>query len=66
MQPLGSGHDAERVAPANSNRGGTPACDFNRAALTTTARELYDQVLKPHPNRMNPSALWASARALKP
>ncbi len=51
---------------ANSNRGGTPARDFNRAAQATTAREVYDQVLKPHPNRMNPSALWASARALKP
>ena len=41
--------------------------DFDRATETaSTARELYDQMLKLHPNRMNPTALWASARAMKP
>ena len=41
--------------------------DFDRATETaSTARELYDQMLKLHPIRMNPTALWASARAMKP
>jgi len=33
---------------------------------TTTARELYDQMLSLYPDRVNPGALWTSARALKP
>jgi glyoxylase-like metal-dependent hydrolase (beta-lactamase superfamily II) len=33
---------------------------------TTTARELYDQMLSLYPDRVNPGMLWASARALKP
>ena len=41
--------------------------DFDRLAeTTTTARELYDQVLSLYPQRVNPGALWLSARALKP
>jgi hypothetical protein len=41
--------------------------DFNRIAETrTTARDLYNQVLKLHRGRLNPGALWTSARALKP
>jgi len=41
--------------------------DFDRVAqATTTARELYDQVLSLYPQRVNPGALWSSARALKP
>ncbi len=40
--------------------------DFDRVAQTTTARELYDQVLSLYPQRVNPGALWSSARALKP
>src|SRR5712692_1095008 len=40
--------------------------DFDRLAeTTTTARELYDQVLSLYPQRVNPGALWLSARALK-
>ena len=40
--------------------------DFDRIAETTaTARELYDQVLALYPERVNPSMLWWSARALK-
>lgn len=40
--------------------------DVDRIAeSTTTARELYDQVLALHPDRVNPGALWHSARALK-
>jgi hypothetical protein len=40
--------------------------DFDRLAeTTTTARELYDQMLKLHPFRMNMGTLWSSARALK-
>jgi len=41
--------------------------DFDRLApLTTTARELYDEMLQLYPNRANPGSLWGSARAAKP
>jgi glyoxylase-like metal-dependent hydrolase (beta-lactamase superfamily II) len=42
--------------------------DFDRVAgTTTTARELYDQMLELYPDRVNPGlALWNSARAAKP
>jgi glyoxylase-like metal-dependent hydrolase (beta-lactamase superfamily II) len=40
--------------------------DFDRLAqTTTTARELYDQMLSLYPERINPGRLWASARAVK-
>ncbi len=40
---------------------------FDRVAeTTTTARELYDQMFSLYPDRVNPGALWTSARALKP
>jgi glyoxylase-like metal-dependent hydrolase (beta-lactamase superfamily II) len=40
--------------------------DFDRLAeTTTTARELYDQMLLLYPQRVNPDALWSSARAIK-
>ena len=41
--------------------------DFDRLAATTqTAQELYDEMLKLHPTRVNPGwALWSSARAVK-
>ncbi len=40
--------------------------DFDRiAGTTTTARELYDQMLSLYPDRVNPGALWWSARAVK-
>jgi glyoxylase-like metal-dependent hydrolase (beta-lactamase superfamily II) len=42
--------------------------DFDRlAGTTTTAQELYDNMLELYPNRINPGwALWSSARAVKP
>jgi glyoxylase-like metal-dependent hydrolase (beta-lactamase superfamily II) len=41
--------------------------DFDRIAdATSTAQELYDQVLTLHPDRINPDALWLSAQAAKP
>jgi glyoxylase-like metal-dependent hydrolase (beta-lactamase superfamily II) len=41
--------------------------DFDRLAGTTTARELYDEMLELYPERVNPGeALWLSARAVKP
>jgi len=41
--------------------------DFERLAMqTTTARELYDQMLKLYPDWGNPGALWTSVRAIKP
>jgi len=40
--------------------------DFDRVAgTTTTARELYDKMLELYPDRVNPGALWLSARAVK-
>ena len=40
--------------------------DFDRlVTTTTTAQELYDQMLQLYPNRVNPGwALWGSARAM--
>ena len=39
--------------------------DFDKvAADTRAARNLYDQMLSLHPDRENPGALWASARAV--
>ena len=41
--------------------------DFERlAGTTTTAKELFDQMLEIYPDRINPGALWSSARAAKP
>ena len=41
--------------------------DFERLAMqTTTARELYDQMLKLYPDWGNPGALWTSVGAVKP
>jgi hypothetical protein len=40
--------------------------DFERLALqTTTALELYDQMLKLYPDWGNRGALWTSVRAIK-
>jgi glyoxylase-like metal-dependent hydrolase (beta-lactamase superfamily II) len=36
------------------------------AETTSTALELYEQMLALYPDRVNPDALWASARTLKP
>ena len=42
-------------------------CDFEHLATqTTTARELYDQMLELYPDWVNPGALWSSVRAVKP
>jgi hypothetical protein len=41
--------------------------DFERFALqATTARDLYDQMLKLYPEWGNRGALWSSVRAVKP
>lgn len=41
--------------------------DFDRVVEeTATARELYDAMRALYPDRVNPGALWLSARALKP
>src|SRR6202790_4691009 len=41
--------------------------DFERLAIqTTTARELYDQMLKLYPDWGNPGTLWTSVQAVKP
>jgi hypothetical protein len=36
------------------------------AESTQTAAQLYEQMLAVYPARLNPGALWSSARALKP
>jgi hypothetical protein len=33
---------------------------------TSTAQDLYDQVLALYPDRINPDALWPSAQGVKP
>ena len=39
--------------------------DFGRVAeMTTTARELYDEMLELYPDRANAGSLWGSARAV--
>jgi glyoxylase-like metal-dependent hydrolase (beta-lactamase superfamily II) len=41
--------------------------DFDRVAEeTATARDLYDAMRALYPDRVNPGALWSSARAVKP
>ena len=41
--------------------------DFERLAMqTTTARELYDEMLKMYPDWINRGALWSSVRAIRP
>jgi glyoxylase-like metal-dependent hydrolase (beta-lactamase superfamily II) len=41
--------------------------DFDQIAETTsTAQDLYDQVLALYPDRINPDALWLSAQGVKP
>ena len=40
--------------------------DFERLAMqTTTARELYDEMLKLYPDWINRGALWSSVRAIR-
>jgi hypothetical protein len=40
--------------------------DFDRIAGTsTTASDLYNKMIKLYPDRINPGALWRSARAVK-
>lgn len=40
--------------------------DFDRvAANTASSEELYHQMLKLYPDRLNPGALWSSARGTK-
>ena len=40
--------------------------DFDKiAAITTTALELYNKMIKLYPDRVNPGALWRSAQAVK-
>lgn len=41
--------------------------DFDRVVeRSKTAQEVYDAMLSLYPDRVNPGALWSSARALKP
>jgi hypothetical protein len=41
--------------------------DLDRIAGTTsTAQDLFEQVLALHPDRINPDVVWISAQAVKP
>jgi glyoxylase-like metal-dependent hydrolase (beta-lactamase superfamily II) len=41
--------------------------DFNAClATTSTALELYEQMLSLHPNRVNPGSLWITTKTVKP
>ena len=52
--------------PGNIERTRQYLRDFNRLDETTsTARELYDAMLKLHPDRANPGSLWGGAQAAK-
>jgi len=52
--------------PGNIERTRQYLRDFNRLDETTsTARELYDEMLKLHPGRANPGSLWGGAHAAK-
>ena len=63
---LAEAEKADRSDLAHDTRAGLRR-DFDRIAETTsTARDLYDQVLALHPDRINPDALWLSAQAVKP
>jgi len=48
------------------NRSGLKWDVFVAPGIPKTARELYDQMLELYPKRVNPGALWMSARAVKP
>jgi hypothetical protein len=60
-QDSGRGHAVKNLLKVEKTR--QYVRDFDRATETTsTTHELYDQMLKLRPNRMNPTAFWASAR----
>ena len=63
-----AGHKVPGTDDAPSNIGETRKYlqDFNRLAETTTsARELYDAMLKLYPNRVNPGSVWNAANTVK-
>jgi hypothetical protein len=63
-----AGHKVPANSDAPGNIGETRKYlqDFNRLEdETTTARQLYDGMLKIHPNRANPGSLWNAANIAK-
>jgi glyoxylase-like metal-dependent hydrolase (beta-lactamase superfamily II) len=63
-----AGHKVPGNDDAPSNIGETRQYlqDFNRLAeATTSARELYDAMLKLYPNRVNPGSIWNAANTVK-
>jgi glyoxylase-like metal-dependent hydrolase (beta-lactamase superfamily II) len=53
-------------APSNIDESIRYLTDFNHAELrSTTARDLYEIMLKLHPRRANPGALWGAAKLAK-
>jgi len=43
-----------------------PACMFRQSGWSWRVTPLYDKMLELYPDRVNPGALWLSARARKP
>jgi len=63
-----AGHKVPGNDDAPSNIGETRKYlqDFNDLAeATTSARELYDAMLKLYPNRVNPGSLWNATNTVK-
>jgi hypothetical protein len=55
------------LAPGTTERRWPPiSATLISAGRDAVLVDLYDQVLKLHPGRLNPGALWTSARVLKP
>jgi glyoxylase-like metal-dependent hydrolase (beta-lactamase superfamily II) len=67
-QAVIAGHKVPENAdgPQNSAETRSYLRDFNRLdETTTTARELYDAMLKLYPDRANPGSLWGGSKAAK-
>jgi glyoxylase-like metal-dependent hydrolase (beta-lactamase superfamily II) len=63
-----AGHKRPRAADIPNTVGETRRYirDFDRIATETqSAQDLYNRMLALYPNRLNPGALWSSARGVK-
>jgi hypothetical protein len=62
----GHKHPERADDPRNIDESVRYLTDFNEAELgSTTALELYDSMLRLHPRRANPGALWGAAKLTK-
>jgi hypothetical protein len=61
----GTGGRGTKTVRKSSRRLGSTSATSTGSETAKTARELYEQMLRLHPQRMNVNALWTSARAIK-